>query len=250
MRGFSSVAGLLLFLLLSRGLGGCAVADGLNITGGLMLEGLRVTHTIDEGPGNPFTADTFDMPLPLFTFDARYHGWELVAEGLPQVVTVQFGDEYTALGIATASVRRHIVGPLFVGLGTTITTQNTSYSDSALAESTAGAGVRYELGYDDGRLVVSAASTPRVDARVDQACTVPTSADIYPCNAATHVPETGSEFDALARYRIPITRRLDVLIGARYIIYVGNIYFATGNTNVDRNVGSPLGSLGLQYHFR
>lgn len=230
-----AAGGLVVFLLLSRALGGCALADGLDLTGGLMVEGLRATHTLDEGPGYPFTVDVYDTPLPMLTLDAR---------------SVQFGDEYTAVGIATVSLRRHLAGALFAGLGTTIITQSTTYTDNALAEHTAGVGVRYELGYDNGCLLVAAASTPRFNAHVDQHCNTPAAADIYACNAATHVPETGSEFDTLARYRIPIARRLDVLVGVRYVIYVGNAYFPNGNTNVDRNVGTPLGSLGLQYHFR
>lgn len=235
-------------------------ADQLNISGGLNVDGLISTHAIN-GQKQPV-----DVPLPMFTVDARYRGFDVGAEWLPGIpISLGSGNQLTELSILIASANVHL-GPYFkVGVGSTLLNQVsrfvpvTSTAGGALfsdqtTESSRVVGARFTFGYinEHTGATVMVGVAPKMHGGVHDQCVENSPIlGVSPCYQSgltafgQDVSESAAEVDVSLRVWRPLGHHLEWMYGWRYLNFVGNIPYAT-HGDTDQNIGTGP-SVGLRW---
>jgi hypothetical protein len=199
-------------------------------------------------------------PLPLVEVTLRHGSESLHLEGLPPIgfnsgsgTDTSIGNRATRLSVLNVTLRQAIAGGWFAGIGETVYTQHTVYTDlpqstyfhngyfyfvnGSETDSSRVAGLRLEVGRNvtvgRDRMEFAAAVNPSMHGREAHAIPYPTFGNAI---LGFSDPETATQIDAYARLAHRVSSNGEVLVGFRYINFTAHYSDAPGAL-ADHNVG-------------
>jgi hypothetical protein len=243
-------------------------AEPIETTFAITVNPLNGQHEVARNQADRFTF----APLPLGELTLRRGSESLRIEGLPPLAfnygngpNTSIGTRTTRLSVLNGTVRHAFAGGWFAGVGETIYTQRTDYSNlpsnfyeyrdgnfyfinGSETEASRVAGLRLEAGRDvtlgRNRFEFGAAVNPSMHGR--DAVTIPNANFGNNVSVTFSDPETAAQVDGYARIAHRVARSGEVLVGVRYINYTAR-YSEHPGALADRNVGwAPI----LGYRLR
>jgi hypothetical protein len=200
-------------------------------------------------------------PLPLGEVTLRHGSESLHLEGLPQIAfnygsgtDNSIGTRTTRLSVLNATLRHAFAGGWFAGIGETVYTQHTDYTNLPRNEyyyrdgyyyfvngyetdSSRVAGLRLEVGRNvtlgHDRMEFWAAVNPSMHGRESHAIPYANFGNVI---LGFSDPETATQVEGYARIAHRVSRNGEVLIGVRYINFTAHYSDAPGAL-ADHNVG-------------
>jgi hypothetical protein len=234
-----------------------AQAEPIETTIAVTVNPLNGQHVVGRNEIDRFTF----APLPLGEVTLRRGSDSLRIEGLPPIAfnygsgpNTSIGTRTTRLSVLNGTVRHGFTAGWFAGIGETIYTQHTDYSNlppnyyvyrdgnyyflnGSETESSRVAGLRLEAGRDVSlgrdRLEFGAAVNPSMHGR--DAHAIP-NANFGNATVSFSDPETATQVDGYARIAHRVARSGEVLFGLRYINFTSR-YSEHPGMLADRNVG-------------
>lgn len=177
------------------------------------------------------------VPLPLADFDARLHGIELHAEGVPYVRTRRYGDPFDpshdVIETGDATVRLYASPQLAFGVGYGVIAATTYHTAPPGSFSSFVDGVRLELHgrFDltpNGQLEATFGGIPQAHGTLHLYPGIPGAPDRYD-------PEGGTQVDAALRYLVRTRGRLSLGYGVRYVNQT--LFYGRSTATAKRNAG-------------
>jgi hypothetical protein len=234
-----------------------AQAEPIEATIAVTVNALSGQHEVGRNQADRFTF----APLPLGELTLRRGRESLRIEGLPPIAfnygngpNTDIGTRTTRLSVLNGTLRHEFAWGWFAGIGGTIYTQHTDYTNlpsnfyeyrdgnyyfinGAETEASRVAGLRIEAGRDVAfgrdRFEFGAAVNPSMHGR--DVVTIP-HANFGTMNVSFSDPETAAQVDGYARFAHRVARTGEVLLGVRYINYTAR-YSEHPGILADRNVG-------------